>query len=144
MPLTGRTSQVLTLALADAEAGNEIVNLLNGSAGELPQDLGPTASPAFAGLTLTGDATVGGNVKVAFGKMLEVGGKPVVGAQQAVVPGVTITVTTGSLPAASGAITIAASAAPTVVELLALAVDLKAQVDAMNAVLKAHGLTASS
>lgn len=144
MPLTGRTSQILTQALADSEAGNEITSLLNGSAGELPQDLGATASPAFAGLSLTGDATVGGNVKVAFGKALEVGGKAVVGAQQSVVSGVTITVTTGSLPVASGAVTIAASATPTVVELLALAVDLKAQVDAMNAVLKAHGLTASA
>lgn len=44
---------------------------------------------------------------------------------------IVVTPTTGSLPTASGAITIANTGTPTVVELLAYCTDLKAQVDAL-------------
>lgn len=45
---------------------------------------------------------------------------------------VAVTATTGSLPAANGAVTIADAAAPTVAELLELCMELKAQIDVLS------------
>lgn len=45
---------------------------------------------------------------------------------------VTVTATTGALPTANGAVTIADAAAPTVAELLELCIELKAQIDVLS------------
>lgn len=55
----------------------------------------------------------------------------------ALTAGPTVTYTAGSAPAVSGALTIANSATPTVVELLDYIVELNAKVDALTAALKA-------
>ena len=49
----------------------------------------------------------------------------------------TVTATTGTLPAAGGSVVIANTATPTVVELLDLCMELKAKQDAIVAALKA-------
>lgn len=49
----------------------------------------------------------------------------------------TVTATTGTLPAAGGSVTIADAATPTVAELLDLCMELKAKQDAIVAALKA-------
>jgi len=51
--------------------------------------------------------------------------------------GVTVTATTGTLPAAGGSVTVANAASPTVAELLDLCMELKAKQDAIIAALKA-------
>lgn len=55
----------------------------------------------------------------------------------ALTAGPTMTYTSGSAPAVSGAVTIANSASPTVTELLDYIVELNAKVDAITAALKA-------
>lgn len=55
----------------------------------------------------------------------------------ALTSGPTVTYTSGSAPAVSGALTIANSATPTVAELLDYIVELNAKVDAVTAALKA-------
>lgn len=55
----------------------------------------------------------------------------------ALTAGPTVTYTSGSAPAVSGALTIANSATPTVAELLDYIVELNAKVDAVTAALKA-------
>lgn len=55
----------------------------------------------------------------------------------ALTSGPTVTYTSGSAPAVSGALTIANSASPTVAELLDYIVELNAKVDAITAALKA-------
>ena len=45
---------------------------------------------------------------------------------------ITVTATTGSLPTANGAVTIADTATPTVVELLEFCMELKAKIDELS------------
>lgn len=67
-----------------------------------------------------------------------------VATQQALVADIVVTYTAGSAPAASGALTIANSATPTVTELLDFCEELNAKVKALSDVLESHGLMADA
>lgn len=71
-------------------------------------------------------------------------GKPLLGTRQSLVADIVVTYTAGSAPAASGALTIANSATPTVTELLDFCEELNAKVKALADVLEAHGLMADA
>jgi hypothetical protein len=60
----------------------------------------------------------------------------------AAIAAIVITPTTGSLPTPNGAVTIANTATPTVVELLELCVELNAKVDALRAAQTGAGVAA--
>lgn len=64
--------------------------------------------------------------------------------QMALISGVTVTATTGTLPTANGSVTIANAATPTVAELQEFCVELKAKQDALYTALIASGAMASS
>ena len=67
-------------------------------------------------------------------------GRPMLATRQALVADITVTYTAGSAPAVDGAITVANSATPTVVELLEFCEELKTKVNALADILEAHGL----
>lgn len=67
-------------------------------------------------------------------------GRPMLATRQALVADIVVTYTAGSAPAASGALTIANSATPTVVELLDFCEELNAKVKALCDIVEAHGL----
>lgn len=69
-------------------------------------------------------------------------GRPLIGDRQSAVADITVTVTSGSEPTPNGALTIADSTTPTVVELLEYCRELRAKVEALADVLQYHGLTA--
>lgn len=71
-------------------------------------------------------------------------GKPLLSTRQALVADIVVTYTAGSAPAASGALTIANSATPTVAELLDFCEELNAKVKALSDILEAHGLMSAS
>lgn len=71
-------------------------------------------------------------------------GKPLLSTRQALVADIVVTYTAGSAPAASGALTIANSATPTVVELLDFCEELNAKVKALADILEAHGLMSAT
>ncbi len=136
MSMTGRTQQILAEALADQAAASEVVTLIAGATG------GTGTNPSVTTLTTSGAITSGGDVKIASGHTLKVNNISVVSAQQTAMTSVAVTVTTGALPTITlNAITISASATPTVVELLAFCTALKANIDSLQAILHAHGLT---
>jgi hypothetical protein len=71
--------------------------------------------------------------------------KPLLTARQTHVnPVVTMTYTSGSAPAVTGALTVANSATPTVVELLKYCTELQAKLTAINTILESHGLSADA
>jgi hypothetical protein len=70
--------------------------------------------------------------------------KPMISTQQTLVGDIAVTYTAGSAPAASGALTIANSATPTVVELLDFCEELNAKVVALTDILEAHGLMSAT
>jgi alanine dehydrogenase len=63
-------------------------------------------------------------------------------AKATAIAAITVTPTAGSLPTANGAVTIANTATPTVVELLEFCVELNAKVDALRAALTGAGVSA--
>lgn len=67
----------------------------------------------------------------------QIGGATSGKSQVTALSGVTVTATSGSLPAAGGSVTVANAASPTVAELLDLCMELKAKQDAIIAALKA-------
>lgn len=62
------------------------------------------------------------------------------GTKAAAIPDLVVTYTTGSAPTPSSALTVANSATPTVVELLAYCADLQAKLQAATAAMKAFGI----
>jgi len=74
---------------------------------------------------------------------LVLGGKvlPASGTQAAAITALVVTPTAGSLPTANGAITIANTGTPTVVELLEYCTELKSQLDALLLACKNVGVT---
>ena len=70
--------------------------------------------------------------------------KPMISSQQALVGDIAVTYTSGSAPAASGALTIADATTPTVVELLDFCEELNAKVAALTDILEAHGLMSAT
>lgn len=137
LAVTGAATLSSTLAVTGASTltGNTAV------AGTLAV----TGTSTFTGATThTADATFNGHVLLATGKVVKVNNIQVVGAQQAVIPPITTTYTTGSAPTTGTTQTIANAATPTVVELLQYIANVEARVSAMNVLLKAHGLEASA
>lgn len=80
------------------------------------------------------------NPKKGVSQMADSSGRPMIGPAQTLVADIVVTYTAGSAPAASGALTIANSATPTVVELLDFCEELNAKVKALTDILEAHGL----
>jgi hypothetical protein len=121
MSLSQRARRLLVQDLTDKATADEIADTI--AAG--PASMTPTYTYVNVG-------TAG----------YKVSGTKVVGAQAAAITAITITATTGSLPTPNGATTISNTATPTVVELLDLCVELNAKINALNLVLRNHGLTA--
>lgn len=150
--VTAGTGVVATTGGVTASAGNIVATLGNitASAGDIAATLGSVA----AGTTVTAGtgivATTGdisattGDVKVSTGNGFFVNNIKVVTDQQALISPMTITPGAGALPVANGALAVADTATPTVVELLEGIVELKAKQDAILVALKAHGLVASA
>jgi hypothetical protein len=136
MSLSTRTAKALAFAVADNVAAAELATAINAGAGGVGQAVGTSATPTFASLTLST-----GDLSVPTGKGVKVNGHRVISDQQPAVVPVAITYTSGSHAAATGALTIAAEATPTVQELLTFCVELLANVTSLQAVLHAHGLT---
>lgn len=141
MSVSTSTNRRLAVALGSNTAASELVTILNtGVAG---------TDGSYTTITTTGDATIGGNLLLASGKVVKVNNVQVVGAQQANQVSVAVTYTSGSAPTITGnAITIAdgtsGGANVTIPELLSFCTALKANVGSILTALKAHGLLASS
>jgi hypothetical protein len=78
-----------------------------------------------------------------FIRPLSIKGAQVLGERQSAIASMTITATSGTLPTANGALTIANAATPTVAELQEGIVELLAKQNAILAALRAHGLIAT-
>jgi len=74
---------------------------------------------------------------------LYVKGVEIAGAQAANIADLTVTATTGTLPTANGAVTIANAATPTVAELQEFCVELNAKMSAIIAALEGAGISAA-
>lgn len=102
------------------------------------------SSVTFENINVTGDtsgvsAEFTGDVTATNYK---VGVNQVVGARGAAIADLAVTATSGSLPTATSAVTIANTATPTVVELLKYCVELETKLEALLARLRTHGLIA--
>lgn len=75
---------------------------------------------------------------------LYVNGKQIASAQATKISDITVTATTGTLPTANGAITIANAATPTVAELQEFCVELNAKMNAVIDALEGAGISASA
>lgn len=71
-------------------------------------------------------------------------GRPLLGSRQSLVADIVVTYTAGAAPTPDGALTVANSATPTVVELLEYCAELDAKVKALADILEAHGLMADA
>lgn len=94
-------------------------------------------------MAITGVNSASKNMRM-LAKELVVNGIPVNGAQASKIADLTITATTGSLPTANGAVTIANAATPTVAELQEFCVELNAKLNAIIDALEGAGISASS
>lgn len=105
-------------------------------------DLGGYIGYALAIARSTGNGTFNGNWNLASGKVYQVNGTQVVGAQGAAVADLTTAATTGSMPSADGSVTLADAASPTNGELLEYCVELDAKLKTLLSRVRAHGLIA--
>jgi hypothetical protein len=131
MSVSNRSQNLLAQALCDQAAAAEICG------GEDPVS-------NFTTLATTGDATIGGNVLIASGKVLKINSIQVVGAQQAAPTNVAVTFTTNArstYASPTGALTIGNGTSPTVAELGDYCDELHGVISAILAVLHTHGLT---